>query len=157
RLDERGAGDARERPVSDDLSMDWSFSPSYRLYLRKAGGQCWSLRTLQSAQALLVTGAGVAQATFVLGDTAGDLRRTVQPHPMNRIELWSTNRCGQWGRCWSGYVDEVHRAFDPTQGDNLTLSCTGPVKLFEITRQTAGDVASLAMAYAQNITGSAVL
>src|SRR5205823_6795665 len=37
------------------------------------------------------------------------------------------------------------------------LSCTGPVKLFEITRQTAGDVASLAMAYAQNITGSAVL
>src|SRR5437879_6552682 len=96
---------------------NWSWAPEYRLLLRR-GRDTWSLKTLQSAQCLLVTGAGVAQASFVLGDTQGFLRKTVQPHPMDLVQLWSTNRFGQAGICWTGYVDEVHRAFDPDQGDN---------------------------------------
>ncbi len=148
------------------MAGSWQYSPDYRLRLTgqsyDARGQrqsrdTWSVRAVQQIQCLLTTGVGVGQMTCTIADTTGWLRNTVKPRPMWAAELWTTNRWGQWGLCWTGYVDAVSKQFDPEQGDLVTLQCTSPVKLFEITSQTPGDAAAIALAYVQNITGSAVL
>lgn len=145
---------------------NWAYAPTYRLYIQnyaydhqghRGQKQTWSIRSMQQAQALLTTGQGVNQMSVVVADPDGTIARTVQPRPMQGIELWTTNRFGQSGLCWRGYIDAVSRQFDPQQGDNLTITATGPVKLFEITSQTPNDAAAIALAYGQNITGSAVL
>src|SRR5579875_1865778 len=135
----------------------WAYSPQYVARLYQGDGSVWDLTSLQSAQMLLVTGAGVNQATLTFADPTAFLKRTVKPRAMNVLEVWTTNRWSEGGLCWRGYVDEPHKAFDPTQGDDVTLVATGAVKLYEVTRQRPGDAAALALAFAQNVTGSAVL
>lgn len=136
--------------------MNYSFAPKYQLILRQHGKE-WLLPTLQSAHCSLVTGAGVGEASFVLADPTGHLRRTVKPQPREVIEYWTSNRYGQTGRRWTGVVDSRAKAFSPDDGDHLTITATSPVKYFEETRQSPRDVQGLALAYATNITGSQVL
>lgn len=135
----------------------WSYAPQYRFYLKKGDGTTYSLDTLQTAQYSLVTGQGVNNAQISFADTTGDIKRHVQPRPMNLLRLMTMNRWGEWGIAYTGFIDTARRTFDPTQGDSVQLQSTGPVKLLEITRQTSSDAGALALAYAQNISGSAVL
>jgi len=136
----------------------WSFAPQYRVIVRTSEGKQWSLRTLQSANLSLVTAAGqVGEASIVLSDYDNTIRSRVNPQAMDVLEVWSNNRFGQTGRCWTGYIDGPSKALDPQSGDHLTIKATSPIKRFEVTRQTPGDVQGLALAYARNITGSQVL
>jgi len=145
---------------------NWAYAPDYRLRLtgysydtrgQRQSRDVWSIRSVQQIQALLTTGQGVGQLTVTIADPDGMLAKHVQPRPMQLVELFLTNRAGESGIAWTGYVDSVHRAFDPQQGDHIVLTATSPVKLFEITSQTPGDAGAIVLAYSQNVTGSAVL
>ncbi len=132
----------------------WSHTPQYRLIVRQKGAE-WSL---QSAQATVVTAPDqVGTATFVVADYTGFIRETIKPRARNLVELWSNNRFGQTGRCWTGYINERGVSLDPQSGDNVTLRCTSPVALFEQTHQTPGLAATVALQYAANVTGSQIL
>lgn len=135
----------------------WGFSPDYRVVLKQHGGKTWSLLSLQSCQAMLATTGGVGQFSAVFHDPTEYIKRTVQPHSMDLIQLWLKNRHGQWGKAWTGYLDTAHRAFDPDAGNTVHLTATSPYKLFEKTTQTPAQAAGFALALATNVTGSTVL
>ena len=137
----------------------WSFAPTYELLLRSKGTNAvWSLRTVQHINAFLTTTQnGVNQMTVTLADTDQFIRNTVKPRAMDLVQLKLTNRYGHSAVAWTGYIDTFQRAFNPQEGDVVTLSCTGTVKLFEITRQTPQQTSDLAATFAANVTGSTIL
>jgi len=145
----------------------WAFAPSYDIVLDKrnpkAGqrGQparlAYQLRTLVELQALLVTGNGVGNATLSFWDPRGILMEQVDPQPLDVIQVRLTNRHGTWATAWTGYVDEVHEIHDPAQGRLLTIKASSPYVLWEVGRQSGGDVIALAVASMQNVAGSEVV
>lgn len=133
------------------------YSPSYVLLIKSAGNIYWQIDTLLSANCTLVTQAGVGQATFSIADPSGFISEQVQPHAMQAITLWITNRWGQWGPAWAGYVDEVHRVSDPKQGELISVKATSPLKLWEISTLSSSYAQTIGRAYTQNVSASAVL
>jgi len=149
--------------------MHFSFSPTYELYLHQGKHQrdwarsTWSLRTLLSVQATLYTAGGVNDMTVTLADEDGFLRDRVVPQPMDEIKLRLgtryANRAGQplSADAWTGYVDGFYESKDASQGDSVQIACTGPIKLFQETRQSAADVGYLATNATKNMRGSDIL
>ncbi len=149
----------------------WVFSPRFKFFIvkpdAKRGRVAYSLTTLVSCQALLATDGGVGQLDATFSDPGQTLRGLVDdpslpaggptPHPMNTVYLWLQNRDGQWGKAWTGYIDEVHYVWDPDQGEMLHLLCTSPAKLWEIVHVSPSDAQTLAIASATNIAASSVL
>ncbi len=149
----------------------WSFSPRFKFYIVKPdarrGRVAYSYTTLVSCQALLATDGGVGQLDATFADPGQKLRGLVDdpslpaggpaPHPMNTVYLWLQNRDGQWGKAWTGYIDEVHYIWDPDQGELVHLLCTSPAKLWEIVHVTPSDAQTLAVAAATNTAASSVL
>jgi len=149
----------------------WAFSPRFKFYIVKPdarrGRAAYSYTTLVSCQALLATDGGVGQLDVTLSDPGQKLRGLVDdpslpaggpaPHPMNSVYLWLQNRDGQWGKAWTGYIDEVHYIWDPDQGELVHLLCTSPAKLWEIVHVTPSDAQTLAIASATNIAATSIL
>ncbi len=147
--------------------MPWSFSPNYdititqphpRPALNQPATIAWQLRTLSEFQGLLVTANGSNQATLSFHDPDGSLLKMVAPQPMDGVKVRLTNRWGVWGTAWTGLVDSVHEIHDAEATTRtVELVCSGPFKRWEITRQSAGDVLTLAYASMQNIAGAEVV
>jgi len=149
----------------------WAFSPRFKFYIVKPdarrGRVAYSYTTLVSCQALLATDGGVGQLDATFSDPGQKLRGLVDdpslpaggpaPHPMNTVYLWLQNRDGQWGKAWTGYIDEVHYIWDPDQGELVHLLCTSPAKLWEIVHVSYSDAQTLAVAAATNTAASSVL
>jgi len=83
--------------------------------------------------------------------------QAIQPHPMHVVQLVLRNRYGQWAAAWTGFIDGVRQSADPQGGETVTLTCTSPYKLWEITHATPGQTQDLAKAYQANVTASSVL
>jgi len=116
------------------------------------------LRTLATFQGLLVTANGSNQATLSFHDADGSLLDQVAPQPMNVVQVRLTNRWGAWGTAWTGFVDAAHEIHDAEATTRtVELVCSGPYKKWEVTRQSAGDVLTLATASMQNIAGAEVV
>lgn len=147
--------------------MPWSFSPNYdititqphpRPALNQPATIAWQLRTLSEFQGLLVTANGSNQATLSFHDPDGSLLKMVAPQPMDSVKVRLTNRWGVWGTAWTGLVDSVHEIHDAEATTRtVELVCSGPFKRWEITRQSAGDVLTLAYVSMQNIAGAEVV
>jgi len=141
----------------------WSYRPDYHIALsqplsgpRATQTRTWRLHSLRDLSASLTT-TGVGAMQLALWDIESIVTDHVQPAAMDVVEVQTTNRHGQWGQVWTGYIDTVTRSYDPENGNVVTLDCTSPYKLWEITRQTPGDVATLSQAYLTNLAGSDVL
>jgi hypothetical protein len=118
----------------------------------------WQLRTLATFQGLLVTANGSNQATLSFHDADGSLLDQVAPQPMNVVQVRLPNRSGAWGTAWTGFVDSAHEIHDAEATTRtVELVCSGPYKKWEVTRQSAGDVLTLAYASMQNIAGAEVV
>jgi len=144
-------------------SAIWSYRPDYHAALsqslsgpRATQTRTWRLHSLRDLSASLTT-TGVGTMQLALWDIDNVLSDHVQPAAMDVVEVQTANRHGQWGHVWAGYVDKVTRSRDPENGNSVTLDCTSPYKLWEITRQTPDDVATLSQAYLTNLAGSDVL
>ncbi len=141
----------------------WNYRPDYHAALsqpvsgpRAAQTRTWRLHSLRDVSASLTT-TGVGALQLALWDIDNVLSDHVQPAAMDVVEIQTANRHGQWGCVWTGYVDKVTRSRDPENGNSVTLDCTSPYKLWEVTRQTPDDVAALSVAYLTNLAGSDVL
>lgn len=139
------------------METQWHFEPDYRFVIKQRDGKTWSLTSLQSCQAMLATTGGVGQLSAVFHDPNDHIKKTVQPHSMDLIQLWLKNRYNQWAKAWTGYVDTSHRTFDPEGGNTVQITATSPYKLFEKTSQTPAQQKDLAVAVATNVVGSEVL
>jgi len=118
----------------------------------------WQLRTLATFQGLLVTANGSNQATLSFHDADGSLLDQVAPQSMNVVQVRLPNRWGAWGTAWTGFVDSAHEIHDAEATTRtVELVCSGPYKKWEVTRQSAGDVLTLAYASMQNIAGAEVV
>jgi len=141
----------------------FSYRPDYHIALtqplsgpRATQTRTWRLHSLRDLSASLTT-TGVGTMQLALWDIDNVLSDHVQPAAMDVVEVQTTNRHGQWGQVWTGYIDTVTRSYDPDNGNVVTLDCTSPYKLWEITHQTPDDVFTLAQAYMSNLAGSSVL
>src|SRR5581483_6108921 len=137
--------------------MAWTYRPRFSLLLRKGDGTEYTLPCAQSIEATLETGTGIGQMHVALADLDGRVRRAVQPHPMNVIQLWLQNRHGYVAPAWTGYIDTVQDDWDTSNGNLIELGCTSPVKLYEITTQKPSDVYAVKIASASNISGAQIL
>jgi hypothetical protein len=100
---------------------------------------------------------GVNQATLTIQDSTRMIRDQIIPRAMNIVRVRLLNRHGVWGTAWTGFVDERRMVHDTSAGRFMTLQCSGPDKLWEVTSQSGGDVVALAIASMQNIAGSEVI
>lgn len=141
----------------------WVYEPDYKCILTFPDGTQYSLRGMFQTTANLTNMAQMTKAAFSFYDVGNTIMETLGdvlspgPHSMHQIEFSFANRYGEWGDAWTGYVDEVHQGQDPNQGNTVTLVCSSPMKLLEITRQKASDVANITIATLKGVTGAAVV
>ena len=152
---------------------NFAYAPQHRVILTRkdptarSGRAAYRLQTMIQATALLPTSGTVGQMDITFADPGQVLRGPLSdpgtapsgptPHAMDVVQLWLTNRYGQWGPAWTGYVDEAHYIFDPDRGELCHLLCSSPYKRWEMTHVSPSDSGVLALLYSQNVAASSVL
>jgi murein DD-endopeptidase MepM/ murein hydrolase activator NlpD len=135
----------------------WAYEPDYDFFLIKRDGTTYNLRCMVSCHAALFTANGVNQINAIFIDPNRILSNAIQPHTNNIIILTVKNRAGEKKVAFTGYINQVHKQADPTQGEFLQIIGQGPSKLWDVARMSQTDVLNLARLYSQNIAASLVL